>query len=110
MAQPPPQEGRPPEQGPAPYPGFEDNVHAQYDRQVQQRAEWAATAQAGQPVQRVNPLDVMRGRIDVPGLSPESQAAHAQAQRKLKQRFIALGAFFGILLLIGVAALAGMLM
>ncbi|MFG2006577.1 hypothetical protein ACGFNU_46270 [Spirillospora sp. NPDC048911] len=98
--------GNPPQE---PYPGFDDNVHAQYDQQVQQRAERAA-AQAGRPVQRVDPLDVMRGRVDVPGLAPETQAAYEQAQGKLNRKFIGLAAFFGVLLLLGIAAVAGKLL
>ncbi|GAA2615563.1 hypothetical protein SMC26_25040 [Actinomadura fulvescens] len=88
--------GTPPQE---PYPGFTDNVHAQYDQQVQRREQQAA-AQAGRPVQRVTPMDLVRG--DLPG-----HTAHAQG--KLRQKFVLLGVFFGILLLIGVAALIGML-
>ncbi|MFI0450876.1 hypothetical protein [Actinomadura sp. 6N118] len=88
--------GSPPQE---PYPGFDDNVHAQYDERTRRREQQAA-AQASQPAQRVTPMDLMRG--DLPG-----QSAHAQS--KLRQRFVALGAFFAILLLLGIAALIGML-
>lgn len=88
--------GSPPQE---PYPGFDDNVHARYDERTRQREQQAA-AQAGQPVQRVTPMDLMRG--DLPGQS-------AEVQSKLRQKFVLLGAFFAILLLLGIAALIGML-
>ncbi|MEU5876567.1 hypothetical protein [Spirillospora sp. NPDC047279] len=105
----PPQQQGPPQQA-APYPGFGDNnVHAQYEQQQRERA----AQQAGQPVQRVSPADIMRGRLpgaDDPASSPETRAAVEHAQGKVRQRFIALGVLFGVLILLGVVALAGRLM
>ncbi|MBO2454308.1 hypothetical protein J4573_44985 [Actinomadura barringtoniae] len=77
----------------APYPGFE-NVHADHHQRTRHQAELAAQ----QPVQRVTPMDLMRGASGPPGPA-------AEVGKKYRSQLIVLAAFFALLAVMGLMLL-----